>query len=150
MSFIEYGLLFAMGVGAGSLIAIQSVLNSTLGRRTGIFGSVILLTLVSMAVLVVLIAILPATADFRRMPGISEWYLYLGGILGVAVLAVPIFLITRIGATSTLTALVMGQLFLALLVDHFGLFASPRIDASLTRIAGAALVVIGAFLISRG
>ncbi|MEJ2265689.1 MAG: DMT family transporter [Anaerolineales bacterium] len=150
MSFIRYGLLFAIGFGAGSLITIQSVLNSTLGRRTGVFGSVLLLTLVSLAILASLIAIFPASADFRRIPGISEWYLYLGGILGVAILAVPIFLITSIGATSTLTALVMGQLFLALLVDHFGLFASPRIEASLYRIAGAALVVIGAFLISRG
>lgn len=145
----KYALLFGMGIIAGSLITTQSVLNSTLGKRAGNFGSVLVLTFVSIAVLVVLIAIFPTTADLRRLPGLSEWYLYLGGVLGVGILAAPIFLIPRIGATSTLTALVMGQLLLALVVDHFGLFASPKIEATLVRGLGAALVIGGAFLVSR-
>jgi transporter family-2 protein len=70
-------------------------------------------------------------------------------VLGIAILAAPIFLIPRIGATSTLTALVLGQLLLALLVDHFGLFAAPRIAADGWRIAGMLLLVAGAFLVSR-
>jgi uncharacterized membrane protein YdcZ (DUF606 family) len=45
--------------------------------------------------------------------------------------------------------MVMGQLFLALVVDHFGLFASPKIEATLVRVLGAALVIGGAFLVSR-
>jgi len=145
----RYGLLFAIGVLAGSLITIQSVLNSTLGQRAGYFGSVLILTLVSIAVLAVLIVLFPSTADFRHLPGLSEWHLYLGGALGVAILAAPIVVIPKIGATATLTALVMGQLLLALVVDHFGLFASPRIEADLPRLAGVFLVVLGAFLIGR-
>jgi transporter family-2 protein len=67
----------------------------------------------------------------------------------VGILAAPILLIPRIGATSTLTALVVGQLLMALLVDHFGLLSSPRIEVNLPRIAGAMLLVAGAFLIAR-
>jgi transporter family-2 protein len=145
----RYVLLFGMGILAGSLITTQSVLNSTLGKRVGNFGSVLVLTLVSIAVLVILVTAFPTAANFRRLPGLSEWHLYLGGVLGVGILAAPIFLIPRIGATSTLTAMVMGQLFLALVVDHFGLFASPKIEATLVRVLGAALVIGGAFLVSR-
>jgi transporter family-2 protein len=142
-------LLVGVGVFAGCLIAVQSVLNATLGQRTGTLGSVLLLTLVSLVTLVGLIVLLPHTADFRRIPGLSEWYLYVGGVLGVAILAAPIFLVPRIGVTLTLVAIVLGQMSLALVIDHYGLFATPKVPVSLPRILGIGLVAIGAFLVGR-
>jgi transporter family-2 protein len=112
-------------------------------------GSVLLLTLVSLSALIVLILLFPQTADFKQIPGLSNWYLYLGGLLGVAILAAPIFLIPRIGATSTLTGIVLGQLFLAIVIDHFGLFGLPRMAISLERILGGILLVAGAYLVTR-
>lgn len=138
-----------MGVIAGSMITIQSVLNPALGKKTGNLGSVLILTIVSISLLLLLIILFPDTANLRSIPGLSEWYLYMGGVLGVAILAAPIFLIPRIGATSTLTALVMGQLFLALIIDHFGLFSFPKIEINLMRIMGIILLVAGAFLIKQ-
>lgn len=139
--------LFITGVIAGSMIAVQSVLNSALGRKTGYLGSVLILTLVSVSLLLFLIILFPKTANLRNIPGLSEWYLYLGGALGVVILAVPIFLIPRIGTTSTLTALVVGQLGLSLLIDHFGLFGIPKVEISLMRIFGVVLLALGASLI---
>ena len=141
--------LFAMGILAGAMITIQSVLNSALGKKTGNFGSVLVLTIVSITVLLLLITLFPNTADLRHIPGVSEWYLYLGGVLGVVILAAPIFLIPRIGATSTLTALVVGQLFLALIIDQFGFFGFPKIEINLIRTIGLILLVAGAFLIKQ-
>jgi transporter family-2 protein len=146
---MKFFTLFAIGVVAGSMITIQSVLNAALGKKTGNLGSVLLLTLVSILVLLILITLFPGTANLRNMPGISEWYLYLGGVLGVAILAAPIFLIPRIGATSTLTALVVGQLCLALIIDHFGLFTFPKIEINLTRVMGIVLFIAGVFLIKQ-
>jgi transporter family-2 protein len=142
-------ILFLIGIAAGSMITVQSVLNSALGARTGNLGSVLILTIVSMGLLVGLIFLFPGTAEFKNIPGSSEWYLYAGGLLGVVILAAPIFLIPRIGATSTLTAIVVGQLALALIIDQFGLFGFPRIDISLARVAGLTLLVAGAFLIQQ-
>jgi transporter family-2 protein len=142
-------LLSALGVLAGGLIAIQSVLNSALGQRTGTLGSVLLLTLVSVASLVVLIVLFPKTADFQRMPGPSEWYLYVGGLLGVAIVASPIILIPRIGAAATLSAIVLGQLLFAVVIDHFALLSTPKTEADLPRILGIGLVVLGALLVSK-
>lgn len=149
MPSIKLILLSGVGVIAGGLIAIQSVLNSSLGQRNGTFGSVLILTVVSMGVLIVLILIFPTTSDLRSLPGFSEWYLYLGGILGVAILAAPIYLVPRIGTTSTLLAIVLGQSLFALVIDHFGLFASPKIEVNLTRALGVLLVAFGAFLVSK-
>ncbi len=139
--------LFMIGVLAGSMITVQSVLNSVLGRKTGNFGSVLILTFVSIAVLLVLIALFPGTSNLRSLPGLSEWHLYLGGVFGVVILAAPIFLIPRIGATSTLTALVIGQLVLALVFDHFGFFNTPRIEINLVRVIGLMLLIAGVFLV---
>jgi transporter family-2 protein len=146
---MRFFVLFLVGIVAGSMITIQSVLNSALGKKTGNLGSVLILTFVSIAVLLLLIGLFPGTANFRGIPGLSEWYLYLGGALGVVILAAPIFLIPRIGATSTLTALVMGQLVLALMMDQFGLFGVPKIEINITRIIGLILLVVGALLIKQ-
>jgi transporter family-2 protein len=53
------------------------------------------------------------------------------------------------GTTSTLVAIVFGQLLMALLIDHLGLFTSPQIGATLPRILGVTLVAAGAILVSR-
>lgn len=141
--------LFLIGVMAGSMITVQSVLNSVLGRKTGNFGSVLILTLVSIGVLLILITLFPNTSNLRALPSLSKWYLYLGGILGVIILAAPIFLIPRIGVTSTLMGLVIGQLVLALVFDHFGFLNTPKIEINLFRVIGLILLIAGVFLVRR-
>lgn len=149
MTSINQVLLSGLGVIAGGMIAVQSVLNSSLGQRTGNFGSVLLLTVVSAIVLIILIFIFPGTSNIKNLPGISEWYLYLGGVLGVVILAAPIYLVPRIGTTSTLTLIILGQLLFALVIDQWGLFASPKIEINLTRAIGVLLVIIGAYLVGK-
>lgn len=146
---IRLVLLSGLGVIAGGLIAVQSVLNSSLGQRIGNLGSVLALTFISVGVLIILLLVFPSTANFDNLPGISEWYLYFGGVLGVGILAAPIFLVPRIGTTSTLIAIVLGQSLFALLIDHFGLFASPKIEINLARGIGVLLVAAGAYLVGR-
>lgn len=142
-------LFLGIGILAGGLIAVQSVLNASLGQRAGSFGSVLILTIVSILALIPLILLFPSSADLKNLPGISEWHLYLGGVLGVLILAAPIFLVPRIGATSTLLAIVLGQSLLALLIDQFGLFASPKIEINAVRVIGVLLVAAGAYLVGK-
>ena len=149
MSSLRLILISGLGVVAGGLIAIQSVLNSSLGQRIGNLGTVLVLTFISAILLIVLIFFFPSTSNFRNLPGISEWYLYIGGFLGVAILAAPIYLVPRIGTTSTLIAIVFGQLLIALVIDHFGLLASPKIEINLMRGIGVSLVAVGAYLVGR-
>jgi transporter family-2 protein len=72
-----------------------------------------------------------------------------GAVMGFAIMITPVFLVPRIGATSTLTGLVMGQLLLALVLDHFGFLSTPKIEISAVRVGGVILLIIGAYLISR-
>lgn len=139
--------LFCLGIAAGSTIAFQSIINTALGRRTGNFGSVLIVTLVSIAVMVLLILLFPAQSNLSELPKPNEWYLYLGGVLGIVIVVAPILLIPRLGASTTLAAIVVGQLVTALIIDHFGLFGLPRIEITLTRLLGLLLLLAGAFLL---
>jgi len=142
-------LLSGIGIFAGGLIAVQSVLNATLGQRIGNLGSVLVITLSSTILLVAVIFLVPSASNFRELPDLSEWPLYMGGIIGVAILAASISLVPRIGTTSTLIAMVLGQSLIALAIDHFGLFASPKIEINLARGVGLLLVAVGAYVVGR-
>jgi uncharacterized membrane protein YdcZ (DUF606 family) len=95
---VRFLALFLVGIVASALVTVQSVVNAALGKRTGDLGSVLLLTLVSIALLIPRVLLIPGTADLRPLPGVSQWYLYAGGVLGIAILAAPIVLVPRIGA----------------------------------------------------
>jgi len=143
------------GVLAGSFIALQNTLNSALGKKTGYFGSVLLLTIVSTITLIIIISISPKTATLKNAPGLSQWYLYLGGILGVLILAIPIFILPKIGVSATLSSMIFalssmifGQIILALILDHFGFMGNPTIAIDLKKILGAFLLLISIFLIN--
>lgn len=109
----------------------------------------LVITLSSTILLVAVIFLVPSASNFRELPDLSEWPLYMGGIIGVAILAASISLVPRIGTTSTLIAMVLGQSLIALAIDHFGLFASPKIEINLARGVGLLLVAVGAYLVGR-
>jgi transporter family-2 protein len=140
-------LLLGIGVAAGGTIAVQSIINAALSKRTGTLGSTLIVTFVSIAFVSLLILILPNQAHLKNLPRPSEWYLYLGGILGILIVLAPILLVPRIGATATLTAIVVGQLVTALVIDQFGLFGMPRIEINAARVIGLVLLLAGAYLL---
>ena len=140
-------LLLGIGVAAGGTIAVQSIINAALSKRTGALGSTLIVTIISIAFVSLLILFLPNEANFKNLPGPSEWYLYLGGILGILIVLAPILLVPRIGATATLSAIVVGQLVTALIIDQFGLFGMPRIQVTFARVIGLVLLLAGAYLL---
>jgi len=144
---MKFFALFSLGLLAGALITVQSIFNSALGQRDGYLGTMITINIISLVIVVTLIFLFPQTANLRQLPGASEWYLYLSAAMGVFIVLVPIVLVPQIGATALITALVVGQLLLALVVDQFGLFNSPRIEVTIPRVIGALLLVAGTMLI---
>jgi transporter family-2 protein len=138
-----------VGIAAGSLMTLQGVLNAGLGKRTGPLGSVLLLLLLGLPVVLPLILLFPGTAHLNQLPGPSEWYLYIGVVLGIGIVAVSIVLVPRIGATLTVTALVVGQLTVAVVLDQVGFLGIPKVEITPARLLGVALLIAGTLLITR-
>ena len=79
----------------------------------------------------------------------APWSAWLGGVLGAAYAVAVVMLARPLGA-ATLTALVVtGQLVCSVVLDHFGLLGFELHAASVGRVIGCALLVVGIALIWR-
>ncbi len=142
-------LLVFVGLAAGAMISLQSVINASLGQYAGPIGAVLVVTVVSTVLVAGAAVLMPAAATLRRLPGLGQWYLYLGGVLGLFIIAVPVILVPRIGATATITSIVCGQLAMAVAADQMGLLGTPKISIGAVRIVGLVFLAVGAYLVVR-
>jgi len=69
--------------------------------------------------------------------------------LGALYLGVSLTLAPRLGAASLISALVAGQMFASIVVDHFGLVGYRVRPADWRQLIGAALVTVGVVMMQR-
>ena len=79
----------------------------------------------------------------------TDWYKFTGGLLGVFVVMVVLLSVQEIGASNMFVLVVAGQLFTALLMDHFGVLGMRENPISLQKIIGIVLVIGGAYLVNK-
>jgi transporter family-2 protein len=146
MQFSPYLLAFI----AGALLTVQVGLNSTLGRAVGHLRFAVLMNfLVGSAGLLVYVAVAGGAWPTREgLAAVLAWA-WFGGFLGAFYVAVATLIGPRIGAAALLALTVFGQLLASLLVDEFGWLGFPTQPISLTKLAGAALLLGGVGLIVR-
>jgi len=133
----------------GSLIAIQGVANSALGKHLGeplhaaliSFGSGFLL------LLVLTLTLTEGLPDISKVAAVPKVTL-IGGALGVVYVTSMILFVPKIGVASALIAALCGQVILSILLDHFGVLGLQANAASPSRIAGGLLIILGLFLIN--
>jgi transporter family-2 protein len=80
--------------------------------------------------------------------GQTSWWMWIGGCLGTLYVWSTIFANPRIGASLALALTIAGQMIAALFLDHYGAIGLTRYTASLTRIAGVVLVILGVSLVA--
>ncbi|CUH96353.1 putative membrane protein [Propionispora sp. 2/2-37] len=78
-----------------------------------------------------------------------SWWKWTGGILGAFFVYAVIVLTPEIGPANMLSLVVFGQLFLALLLEHFGLLGFTLHPVSPLRLGGLVLLVAGVYLIQK-
>ena len=126
-----------------------SVQVAVMGRFGGRIGVVEALTFATAVQLVLSLAILlVARSGFGGLGGAlrTPAWMWLGGARGLTVVFAITFAQPRIGATATIGILIAGQLVMGALIDRFGLFGVDQIAISPPRLAGIALLGIGAAL----
>ena len=144
-------LLGLMAVISGALIPVQAASNAALSRV--IDGNVpfaaltLFLVAAAATALVTLLAGQgwPDVATLREAP----WWSYSGGFIVAFYVFTITFLSPRLGVGTAIALIVTGQIFAALTIDHFGLMRSLVLPLTPTRVAGAALMIAGAFLALR-
>ena len=127
---------------AGACLAFQAPVNAALSSRT---GSVLFASLASFVVgsLALLCVWLGADRQVPAWSGLTDRWIWTGGLLGAAYVAALAFVAPRIGIASALTIALAGQLVAALLIDHFGLLGMSVDALTARRMIGALLVLAG-------
>ncbi|AKM32383.1 hypothetical protein AB870_00275 [Pandoraea faecigallinarum] len=140
-----------VAMAAGAAVPFQAGSNASLGRALGhplwaTVASLLVSLLVVIPVLIGMRAGLPKLAAAARGP----WWLWIGGVAGVAYITAALVLTPRLGAASFIVCVVAGQVVASLLIDHFGLMGLPAKPVNLVRVAGVAIIVAGMLLVQWG
>ena len=143
-------LFYILPILAGVAMTIQSGINSQL--RVAI-NHPILAAFISFATGTVALAVMllfskqafPALQNYTS----TDWYKFTGGLLGVFVVTVVLLSVQEIGASNMFVLIVAGQLFTALLMDHFGVLGMRENPISLQKMLGIVLVIGGAYLVNK-
>lgn len=142
------GALFA--VVAGLLNAVQSGVNSTLGKQIGQFQA----GLVSFGLAFVLFVVAGtmtgrlAWPGGERMAGVP-WWAWFGGVLGAVFVLSQLFVAQSLGSAVFIGIVVTASVVMSLVLDHYGLVGFEVHRVNLGRVAGAVLMVAGVGLIAR-
>jgi len=136
----------------GALLAMQPLINAVLA---GVVGSPAVATAISIFVAflgaLMLLAVMGTGAGLSRAALASvPWWAYLAGFIGTLFVGGAIVIAPVTGALVFFVCIVAGQLLGATLADHIGAFGLEIRPVSALRIAGLALVLIGAVMVQKG
>lgn len=143
-------LLVISAVLVGLSLASQAGINAQLREALAspiqaAFISFLIGTVILGAMLVVQKDHWPSFNDARNIP----WWAWLGGLLGAFNVAMSIYLAPKLGAVALAVSVVCGQVIASVFYDHYGVIGYPKIEISLSRMAGAALLILGVILVSK-
>jgi bacterial/archaeal transporter family-2 protein len=143
-------MLYLLPLIAGLLNPVQSGMNGTLNRAIDSPALVALVALACAAATVAGVALLfgkLALPDPERAAS-APWWAWIGGVLGAAVLIAQPIAAPRLGAAPFMGILVTASVCASLALDHFGVAGFQEHAASWGRVGGAALMVIGVWMVA--
>ncbi len=136
-----------IGLLGGVAVGIQSPIAGAMGQRIGgIAGA--LIVHVSGAIIAAIVLFLQGgqkIRDWHTLP----WYMLIVGVFGVILYQTISITLPRLGSTYMVTLVIIGQLLVGVLIDHFGWLGVQQHPFTLTRLAGVLVLMLGGYLISK-
>lgn len=129
----------AVAIAAGASIVIARNINSILAEKKGLLASTFFnyVTGFSLSVIFLLISSESIKKSYSLLGTVPLWA-YLGGFLGVAVVAISNIVTSKISAFYMSLIIFVGQLFTGIIIDYFALGI-----LSIGKVIGGLLVVAG-------
>jgi len=144
---IETIVIVAIGLMGGVAVGTQAPIAGAMGQRIGGASSSLIVHLGgAVASLLLLVARKGELIhEWRTLP----WYMIGCGAFGLILYLSLSHTIPRVGATTAITLLIVGQLLAGLVIDQFGVFGLEVRTLDLNRIAAVILLLAGAYLMVR-
>jgi transporter family-2 protein len=140
-------ILIVIAIIGGMLAAIQAPFVGLMGQRLGIAESVFI-SFCGGTILVSLPLLLSRGGNLGAWRDVP-WYVLLAGPLGVAVIGIISLTAPRLGVATTLTLVVVAQLIMGALLDHFGLLGMSVRPLDWGRYIGLVTLLLGTWLMVR-
>ena len=136
------GIIFS--IIAGAAMSIQGVMNTRLSDNIGLYesnafvqGTAFLLSLIAMWIM--------GKGSLRAIADVNKLYL-LGGVLGLVITVTVMLGIGKLSPTVAISVILISQLFVAALIDAFGLMDSEKVAFGWNKFVGMALMIGGVLL----
>ena len=140
-------LIVGIGLAGGVAVGAQAPIAGSMGNRIGGAAGSLIVHVSGAAASLVLLLVRGGENinEWKHLP----WYMLGSGVFGLVLYLSLSQTIPKLGATSAISLVVVGQLLIGMIIDHFGLFevTARAIDAQ--RIAAAAILLVGAYLMLR-
>ena len=141
-----YSLVIVVGLIGGIAVGLQSPIAGLMGQKIGGVASSFVVHLGGLILSGLLLII-------YRGQNINSWHALPWYMLGVGAFGIILFLsvtftLPRLGAAMMITLIVVGQLGVGIVIDHFGLFGTSIHQFSIVRLAGVVALLLGSYLIS--
>ena len=143
-----FSLPFLVATISGIAMAIQGSINSSLSQKSSLLSATLVVHIIG--TIVALIAVLAGRSPLLKHPWSSiPWYFYLGGVLSVIIVGLVAVSIPKIGVCNATTAIIIGQVSMAVIIDHFGWLGVSRLPWSPWQLVGIGFFAAGAKLLFR-
>jgi transporter family-2 protein len=126
---------------AGIFGAIQGAINSHLGKTAGQYAMIIGVSLAQ----AIVASIILLRGGWGAFTAISSPWMIVAGILGVVIMFGVSYSIGSIGTLSVFILVMLGQVIASTLIDHFGLFGTPRLPVTPQKIGSILVIMLGVY-----
>ncbi|MEJ8819478.1 DMT family transporter [Lacibacter sp. H407] len=133
----------------GALLPIQAGLNAKLGKSIASPVHASMVSFITGTLAVALFILLKkqsvSWAGIKSAPG----YVWIAGALGAFYVTAVILAFPRIGPALTFGLVVLGQMLISILLDHFNILVHQQHSLNICRIVGIFLIVSGVIIIRK-
>jgi len=138
--FLMIGFLIALL--SGALMSVQGVFNTKVTETTGMWVSNAWVQLTAFLVCI-LGWFIAGRDDILSIGKVEPRYLLLGGVIGAGITLTVIKSVDALGPAKAALLIVIAQLFVAYLIELFGLFGVDKEPFNWRKIGGLVLALIG-------
>jgi bacterial/archaeal transporter family-2 protein len=128
----------------GMALAAQGQINGGLGKKIGVIESSFMNFAVGTLVLLFILLFF-GSGNISAVSTVPKWQI-IGGLLGAFFVMMQVIVVPKIGVSTTFIAVIVGQIILSVVIDHFGLFGGTRFPIDKQKALAILLMLFALFL----
>lgn len=135
---------------SGVMMAVQGSLNASLSKVIGLVETTFVVHLIGCIILAIMLFVFKFGQGNLSLWQNAPWYSYLGGVISIFIIYLVAASIPNVGVCNATTAIIVGQVLTAVVIDYLGLFGLTKMEFAWQQLLGVALLAIGAKLLLKG